>query len=97
LYSKNPVLLPTVSNKPRVDYNMILDYFTAFLQKKPQGVILDSFVTVGDGWSMDNGTYEFTMGADGSKVRARYSFVYTCEDGEWKILHHHSSAMPEPY
>jgi hypothetical protein len=35
------------------------------------------------------------MGADGSKVKARYSFVYVYEDGEWKISHHHSSIMPE--
>lgn len=42
-----------------------------------------------------SGVYEFTMGADGSKVMARYSFVYVKEDSEWKIAHHHSSAMPE--
>jgi hypothetical protein len=35
------------------------------------------------------------MGKDGSKVKARYSFVYVFEDGEWKISHHHSSVMPE--
>jgi ketosteroid isomerase-like protein len=35
------------------------------------------------------------MGKDGSKVKARYSFIYVFEDGEWKISHHHSSAMPE--
>ena len=35
------------------------------------------------------------MGNDGSVVRARYSFVYVYEDGEWKISHHHSSVMPE--
>lgn len=35
------------------------------------------------------------MGKDGSKVMARYSFVYVYEDDEWKIAHHHSSAMPE--
>jgi hypothetical protein len=35
------------------------------------------------------------MGADGSKVLARYSFVYIQEGDEWKIAHHHSSAMPE--
>ena len=38
---------------------------------------------------------KFTMGADGSKVKARYSFIYTLEKGEWKIVHHHSSVMPE--
>merc|ERR1712029_128236 len=32
---------------------------------------------------------------DGSKVKARYSFVYVYEDGKWMISHHHSSLMPE--
>jgi hypothetical protein len=50
---------------------------------------------VGEDWCKDVGIYEFTMGADGSKVKARYSFVYVYEDGEWKISHHHSSIMPE--
>ena len=44
---------------------------------------------------MDVGIYEFKKGIDGSAVRARYSFVYVFEDGEWKISHHHSSVMPE--
>ena len=35
------------------------------------------------------------MGATGDKVKARYSFIYKFEDGEWKIAHHHSSMMPE--
>ena len=40
------------------------------------------------------GIYEFTF-EDGTTVRGRYSFVYTYENGEWKIAHHHSSIMPE--
>ena len=96
-YSKKtaPCLLPTVSDVPRTDYNSIKSYFTDFCLKKPQGTILESYVTVGHNWAMDDGIYEFIMGADGSKVKARYSFVYTYEDGEWKITHHHSSQMPE--
>jgi hypothetical protein len=37
------------------------------------------------------------MGTDASKVSERFSFVFTKDDtsGEWKIAHHHSSAMPE--
>jgi hypothetical protein len=49
----------------------------------------------GEDWCKDAGVYEFTMGATGDKVMARYSFVYVKEDGEWKIANHHSSAMPE--
>lgn len=94
-YSKNAVLLPTVSDTPRTDYDTIKDYFDGFLLKKPQGTILESHAVVGEGWCKDVGTYEFEMGSDGSKVKARYSFVYVFEDGEWKISHHHSSAMPE--
>mmetsp|Transcript_69107 Transcript_69107/g.102716 ORF Transcript_69107/g.102716 Transcript_69107/m.102716 type:complete len:334 (-) Transcript_69107:105-1106(-) len=94
-YAKEGVLLPTVSDVPRTDYDSIKAYFVDFLKKKPQGVILESYVTSGPGWCMDDGIYEFTMGATGDKVKARYSFVYTNEDGEWKIAHHHSSQMPE--
>ncbi|VEU33718.1 unnamed protein product [Pseudo-nitzschia multistriata] len=90
-----PCLLPTVSDVPRTDYDSIKAYFVDFCKKKPQGEILESYVTVGHNWAMDDGIYEFTMGATGDKVKARYSFVYTFEDGEWKIAHHHSSQMPE--
>ena len=94
-YAKKGVLLPTVSDKPRTDYDSIKDYFVDFLKKKPQGEILESYVTIGDNWCKDVGIYEFTMGATGDKVKARYSYVYVYEDGEWKISHHHSSVMPE--
>ncbi|GMH43740.1 hypothetical protein BSKO_11674 [Bryopsis sp. KO-2023] len=94
-YSKNAVLLPTVSDEPRTDYAGIKDYFVNFLKKKPQGKILDGEIIIGDNWAQDAGIYEFTMGADGSKVKARYSWIYVFEDGEWKISHHHSSVMPE--
>jgi hypothetical protein len=38
-YAKEGVLLPTVSDVPRTDYNGIEDYFTKFLQLKPQGKV----------------------------------------------------------
>eukprot|EP00956_Cyclotella_meneghiniana_P003628 scaffold4432_cov76-Cyclotella_meneghiniana.AAC.5 len=96
-YSKQPVLLPTVSDVPRTDYALIKDYFVGFLKKKPQGEILESYVTIGNNWCQDNGIYEFTMGATGDKVKGRYTFVYVWEDGQWKISHHHSSVMPEAF
>lgn len=75
-YAKNPVLLPTVSDQPRTDYASVKDYFDSFLLKKPQGKILDGNIHIGDGWASDSGIYEFTMGATGDKVKARYTYNY---------------------
>lgn len=94
-YAKEAVLLPTVSDTPRNTNDLIVDYFTAFLEKKPQGKIISGDITIGNNWAQDAGIYEFTMGIDGSKVKARYSYIYVFEDGQWKISHHHSSIMPE--
>ena len=38
---------------------------------------------------------QFTMGATGDVVKARYTYTYVFEGGQWKIAHHHSSVMPE--
>ena len=85
------MLLPTVSDVHRTDYVLIKDYFIGFLQKKPQGEILESNVIVGHNWCQDAGIYA------GDKMKGRYSFVYVYEDGEWKIAHHHSSVMPDVF
>ena len=94
-YTKSPVLLPTVSDTPRTDFDTVKDYFDAFLLKEPQGKILEGFINIGEGWASDTGIYEFTMGTTGDVVKARYTYVYVKEDGVWKIQHHHSSVMPE--
>jgi uncharacterized protein (TIGR02246 family) len=94
-YTKSPVLLPTVSDTPRTDFDSVKDYFDAFLLKEPQGKIVDGNISIGDGWASDTGIYEFTMGTTGDKVKARYTYLYVQEDGIWKIQHHHSSVMPE--
>ena len=94
-YASEPVLLPTVSDVPRTDFDGVKDYFDAFLKKEPSGKILDGHIKVGEGWASDQGIYEFTMGTTGDVVKARYSFVYVEEQGQWKISHHHSSVMPE--
>merc|ERR1712154_45804 len=80
-YAKDATLLPTVSDIPRTDYDLIKEYY----------------VTIGDNWCQDTGIYEFTMGATGDKVAGRYSFIYVYEDDQWKIAHHHSSVMPEAF
>ena len=100
LYAKDAVLLPTVSNKVRTDHAEIVDYFEHFLQNKPVGKKVQTIVNVLDANSaIDTGVYEFTLTdpKSGAKrvVEARYSYEYEKRDGAWKIVNHHSSAMPE--
>jgi len=98
-YTPNAVLLATVSDDSRVNQQEIKSYFDEFLRKKPQGVIIESRTISECNMATDVGIYEFTMGADGSKVKARYSFVYDYDvnSNTWKIAHHHSSMMPEQF
>jgi uncharacterized protein (TIGR02246 family) len=98
LYAPNGILQPTVSNKIRVTPAEIEDYFEHFLQLKPKGVINYRQIRVmGNNMAVDSGAYSFDLVKDGkpAKVRARYTYVYEKIGGEWKILNHHSSAMPE--
>ncbi|MFC4466224.1 SgcJ/EcaC family oxidoreductase [Streptomyces xiangluensis] len=99
-YAKDAVLLPTVSNKVRTDRAGIVDYFEHFLQNKPVGKKVQTIVNVLDSNSViDTGVYEFTLTdhETGEKkvVEARYTYEYEKRDGKWKIVNHHSSAMPE--
>lgn len=94
-YSKDAVLLPTLSDEARYTNDRIANYFVGFLKKKPTGEILEGNIKIGPNWAQDAGIYEFTF-EDGSKTRGRYSYVYTYENGKWMISNHHSSIMPEP-
>jgi uncharacterized protein (TIGR02246 family) len=93
-HGKSAILHPSASDNVRKNITSIKEYYDVFLKLKPQAVILDSFVSRGDRYCFDVGTYQFTMRATGDKVNARYTFVYVYEDDEWKIMHHHSSVMP---
>lgn len=97
LYSEDAVLLPTVSNLPRSGLSEIEAYFKHFLLKQPQAKVLQRIVRKGCNKLTDAGVYEFVVGGDSIKrkvVKARYTFVYAFHAGRWKILHHHSSVMP---
>lgn len=99
LYAQNGVLQPTVSNEVRVGPAAIERYFVEFLKTKPQGVIDDREIRMLDAdTALDAGVYTFSLTKDGkpTKVQARYTYLYEKIDGEWKIMNHHSSAMPEP-
>lgn len=94
-YAERSILLPTVSNTPRLTPAEKLDYFEHFLQSRPSGRIDLRFVDTACNTAVDAGLYTFTFGATGQVVHARYTFTYRWEGGKWLITSHHSSAMPE--
>ncbi len=95
-YAADSILVPTVSNKVRRTAAEKEDYFDHFLANRPSGAIDFSDIELGCNMAVDSGLYTFTYGATGQKVQARYSYTYRWENGEWKIVSHHSSGMPEP-
>ena len=92
-YTEDAVLLATVENEPRLTTEDRIEYFTEFLQLKPQGVIDSRTIKIKCNTAVDMGVYTFTLG-DGSQVQARYTFTYKWNGKDWKISHHHSSKMP---
>ena len=100
LFTRDAVLLATVSNTPRTDHAGIRDYFVGFLKPSPVGTINTSTIKMGCNTAARVGTWTVTVtdAATGATtdIKARYSFIYRMEGGKWKIDHLHSSKMPEP-
>ena len=93
-YANTSILLPTVSNVPRLTPEARRDYFEMFLKNKPQGKIDSRLIQIGCNSAIDAGIYTFTFG-DGRKVQARFTYTYGWDGKQWLITSHHSSAMPE--
>ena len=100
LFGKGGVLLATVSNTPRTTPEAIRDYFVSFLKGAPVGTINTSTVKLGCNTAYRMGTWTVALTNQNSglrnDVKARYTFIYTYEDGIWKVAHLHSSMMPIP-
>ena len=94
-YAERSILLPTVSNKPRLTPAEKEDYFHHFLENRPSGKIDLRFVEIGCNTAVDAGLYTFTFAKTGAVVNGRYSYTYRWDGSKWLITSHHSSAMPE--
>ena len=94
-YADRSILLPTVSNKPRLTAAEKEDYFHHFLENKPVGKIDARTIEIGCNTAVDAGLYTFTFGTMGAEVKARYTYTYNWDGKQWLITSHHSSAMPE--
>ena len=100
LYWDDAVLLPTLSNQVRADRESRVDYFEHNLANKPVGKKIETHINVLDSNSvLDAGLYEFALTdhdtGEKSVAKARYTYEWEKRDGEWKIVNHHSSLMPE--
>jgi uncharacterized protein (TIGR02246 family) len=95
-YAERSILLPTVSNKPRLTAAEKEDYFHHFLEKRPSGKIDMRFIDIDCNSAVDAGLYTFTFATTGEVVHARYTYTYRWDGAAWRITSHHSSAMPEP-
>lgn len=94
-YAEHSILLPTVSNKPRLTAAEKEDYFHHFLEDKPVGKVDLRMIEIGCNTAVDAGLYTFAFGTTGAVVKARYTYTYKWDGKQWLITSHHSSAMPE--
>lgn len=98
LYAENSTFLPTVSGEFKKGQSGAEEYFKHFLEKNPMGKIIQEEVqTLGIDCYLHSGMYNFEVGPDNKRqvVEARFTFAWEKDDqGEWKIVHHHSSVKP---
>ena len=94
-YATDSVLLPTMSNVPRLTPAAKEDYFEHFLHDRPSGKIDSRTIQLGCNSAVDIGLYTFTFAKTGARVHARYTYTYKWDGQQWLISSHHSSGMPE--
>jgi uncharacterized protein (TIGR02246 family) len=94
-YAEDAILLPTVSNQPKLTQGEREEYFEQFLLDEPSGKIDLRRIYLGCNVAVDAGLYTFTFGRTGQVVPARYSFTYRWDGERWLITSHHSSVMPQ--
>jgi len=99
LYADDATFLPTVSGEFKKGQTGAAEYFEHFLQKNPVGELIQGEVQIlGPDCYAQSGMYNFELGPDDNRqtVEARFTFIWRRENGEWKIIHHHSSVKPRP-
>lgn len=98
LYTEDCTFLPTLSPDFKKGIAGAESYFVHFLAKDPVGEIKDGEVqSIGEDCYIHSGMYDFEVGPEGERSTANARFTYIWrkeEDGEWKIIHHHSSLKP---
>lgn len=100
LYDRDAVLWGTRSPTLRDRPDTVRDYFSILRTVPPsyKVVLGEQRIRVYGEMAINTGTYTFSEVRDGKEVSrpARFSFVFRHRDGQWRIVDHHSSAVPAP-
>ena len=100
LYAKDAVLWGTLSPTVRSDPAALKAYFVVAFQALPKATVKfgDQLIRVYGNAAVNTGYYTFSYIKDGEtkSIPARYSFTYVKDGNDWKIVDHHSSAVPAP-
>lgn len=100
LYAKDGVLWGTLSPSVRSDPAAVKAYFVGAFQALPKATVKfgDQLIRVYGNTAVNTGYYTFSYTKDGEtkSIPARYSFTYVKDGDDWKIVDHHSSAVPPP-
>src|SRR5436190_13595535 len=100
LYAPDGVLWGTLSPTVRSDPAAVKAYFVAAFQALPKATVKfgDQLIRVFGNTAVNTGYYTFSYTKDGEtkSIPARYSFTYVKDGNDWKIVDHHSSAVPAP-
>jgi uncharacterized protein (TIGR02246 family) len=100
LYAKDAVLWGTLSPTVRSDPGTVKAYFVGAFQALPKATVKfgDQLIRVYGDTAVNTGYYTFSYTKDGEtkSIPARYSFTYVKDGNDWKIVDHHSSAVPPP-
>ena len=100
LYAKDAVLWGTLSPTVRSDPGTVKAYFVGAFGALPKATVKfgDQVIRVYGNTAINTGYYTFSYTKDGEakSIPARYSFTYVKDGNDWKIVDHHSSAVPAP-
>ena len=98
LYADDAVLWGTLSPKVRSDRAALRDYFVTAFKVLPGLKVTfgDQLIRVYGATAVNTGYYTFSYVKDGETktLPARYSFTFVRDGETWRIVDHHSSAMP---
>ena len=105
LYSSKITFLPTSSKIVIKDLKEVKNYFIGVNERykefktnkcellKPEIMLIDNNTVVVTGIDEFEGVID-NESQDSFNIKGRQSFIFTKENNEWKIIHHHRSRLP---